>query len=293
MKKLKVLAVLSLGFLSAFAQRGEVKNKGDFGQNRIHHLDSIVDLSDEQKVEIKKLQTEYKAAFKELHEQGQRQDVEKTKELRREHHKKVKAVLTPEQLTLLENEGEKKKAEMKKMHEELKLYRAENINPVIRNLREDFNTKLSEEEIAKIEETRKGAKEMRKQMKAPSGEVDSALPGKDHPKHMRRHRGHEDSEDHKALRDYLTSQLQPIIEAHQEELQGIQTDLEPLKKTWKADTENIRKKYTPKEAGNRDFKKSGMHGKRVKHADHQSDRNEQKAEMMKIRFLLMDEKSDH
>jgi len=260
MKKIKITALLIvLGAGLAFAQgpRGE-HPRGDMMKNKIEHLDSIVDLTEDKKTKNTALQTDLKVKMKEARSN---QDRDAMKALRDKHNSDIEAILTPEQNEKLKAAKEAKRADMKEMRSELKKYKDEQIKPTLKLKREEFDKSLTEDEKATISALRTEMKAMRANKKTESD-------GKPQ---------HRDPEQRKLMKEKLDASLAPIVEAHKAELEKVEADLQPLRDTWKADMEQIKEKH---DAACKDKKCKGKKGKHKRdHAD--------KGTMKYYKFLLM------
>jgi hypothetical protein len=293
MKKVQAFILfIVLGTIQALAQPSERQHR-DFSRDMIHHLDSIVTLTDDQKSSIEKLQIEFRANMRERHQNSDRPDRRKMMEMKKEQHHKIMELLTPEQKELVKASKEGVKEEMKKMQAEIKTYRNEQIKPAIENLRSDFNEKLSDVEKAKIQEVNLKVKQMKKDLKVskdslPEGEKSIGEMQKN--KDNLHHKGIS-KEAHKEIRDYVKTELQSILEIHSQDLDKVMEDLKPLKATWEADMKNIKTKYGMRVHGNKAHGDKGLRkehkrrkGKMRHH--HKRDSTQQKSEVSKIRFLL-------
>lgn len=237
-------------------------------KNRINHMDSIVDLSDNQRAKIEEINTAYHKEMKTLRSSGEK-DHDQMKALRKKHKEEVEAVLTSEQLEKLKAA----KAEMRKKKEgvrqEVKAYRDANIKPVLQTKRAELEAVLSDDEKSKIAQLRAelGPKPER------NGE------GRNH----QRGHGKFDPEKRKEMKAQLAAVLNPIIEAHRSELDKIESDLKPLQDTWKADIKQMKEKTNPNcTSGDKCGKKRPRKG----------DKKEGHGLMKTYRFLLMEVDSE-
>lgn len=266
MKKWKVTVVLvALGASMAMAQgprghhRGERGDHGDMMKQRMEHLDSIVDLTDDQKVKIESINKDYREKMKANRGSGDR---EAMKELRKKQKEEIESVLTEEQKTKLKAAHDAKKAEMKEMRSELKTYREQKITPTLKAKRLAFDQVLTEDEKATITKLRGEMKAQREEWKAGKTEK-----GDHKVNHEKRKEAHAK----------LAAALTPIVEAHKAELAQIDEDLKPLRDTWKADMDAIKAKHK-KDCGKCVNKSGGKH----KRAE-----GEKGEDMKYYRFLLM------
>ncbi len=277
MKKIKITALLIvLGAGLAFAQgpRGE-HPRGDMMKNKIEHLDSIVDLTDDQKTKITALQTDLKVKMKEARSN---QDRDAMKALRDKHKSDIEAILTPEQNEKLKAAKEAKRADMKEMRSELKKYKEEQVKPTMKLKREEFDQLLSEDEKTTISTLRAEMKEIRANKKAEGDGKPMA----------------HDPEQRKLMKEKLEASLAPIVEAHKAELEKVEADLKPLRETWKADMNQIKESHgiacdsTSKKKCDKENCKDACKGK--KHKGKKGNHNESRADkatMKHYKFLLM------
>ncbi|MBI1307572.1 MAG: hypothetical protein GC181_13300 [Bacteroidetes bacterium] len=246
MKSLKSFALLlALGAAQAFAQGpGKPHHfKGGPGHEmNIQKLDSILKLTDDQKAKIEALHKEQRDKMKAARESGQKPDREEMMKAMKENREKFMNILTPEQKQILEKKREEQKEKMKAMQAEIKTYRDTRIKPTMENLRNDFDSKLSDQERAKVTEVRAKSTEMREGFKKENVKAESSAPAEDDI-----HRGHRAGrltpDQHKQIKTYVDSELKPILDAHKADLDKVAEDLKPLRATWKADMKAIRDKY--------------------------------------------------
>ena len=277
MKKIKISALLIvLGAGLAFAQgpRGE-HPRGDMMKHNIERLDSIVDLTEDQKTKITALQDDLKVKMKEARSSHDR---EAMKTLRQKHRSDIEAILTPAQLEKMKAAKEVHRAEMKEMRSELKKYKDEQIKPTLKLKRSDFDQVLTEEEKATISALRKEMKEMRANNKTEG----DATPRKRDPEHR------------KLMKEKLDASLAPIVEAHKAELAKIDEDLKPLQDTWEADMKQIKEKHmgtcdsTNKQKCDKKNCEDACKGKKHKgKKGHKKGNHADKGTMKNYKFLLM------
>lgn len=269
MKKLKISALLIvLGAGLAFAQgpRGE-HPKGDRMKHNIEKLDSIVDLTDDQKVKITALQEDLKVKMKEARSS---QDREAMKTLHQKHKADIEAILTPEQIEKMKAAKEAHRADMKEMRGELKKYRDEQITPALKLKRAEFENTLTEEEKATITS-------LRTEFKGERANKDSAHRGSKH---------RMDLEQRKLRKEKIEANLGPIVTAHKAELDRIEADLKPLRETWEADMKQIKEKHKASCEGScKGHKGKGKKGKG--HKGHKKGDHADKSTMKQYKFLLM------
>lgn len=218
MKRLKISALLIvLGTSLALAQGP----RGDRMKHSIEHLDSIVDLTDDQKVQLNTLQEAMKVEMKEARSN---KDREAMKQLRDKHKADVEAILTDEQLTKLKASREAHREDMKQMRSEIKQYKNEHIKPTLELKRAAFDELLTAEEKATIAA-------LRAEIKTTRGEKGDSAHKKMTP------------EQRKEMKEKLDASLAPIVSAHKSDLEKIDADLQPLKETWEADIKAIKQEH--------------------------------------------------
>lgn len=257
MTKLKLTAImLVLGTSLAFAQKHHPKGeqREAMMKDRMERLDSLVELTDDQKTQIETLQKALRAEMKALRKEENREGM---KELRKKHKSEIDAILTEDQKEILKAERAKQKENRKAMRDELKTYRQTNIKPALSAKREAFDQQLTDEERATIESLRLELRETRKAHKSEG------------------HRHKMDSEERKALKAKFEAELVPVVQAHKAELEAIEKDLEPLRETWEADTKAIKEKHDAKHPKHHKARRAHKHG------------DSSKASMKYYKFLLM------
>ncbi|MFT5724015.1 MAG: hypothetical protein ACI9JN_001132 [Bacteroidia bacterium] len=265
MKKLKITAILFvLGASLALAQgpRGERPHEGMLTKH-LERLDSIVDLTDDQKVKIEALNVSHKAKMKEARSSHDR---EAMKTLRQTHKAAIEAILTPAQRDTLKASKAAHRETMKEMKTELKKYKHENVVPTLKTKRTEFDNVLTEDEKATIAALKAEFKAVRKANKSAESPRGQKM----------------DPEARKAMKAQMEAVLAPIVTAHKSELEQVESDLKPLRDTWKADTDAIKKKHVPTCDGDDCKGRKGKGHKKGKHL-----KSDQKDAMKYYRFLLM------
>ena len=265
MRKLRntaLLIVLGASIACAQGPRGH-HPKGDMMKKQIERLDSIVDLTDDQKVEIQSLQDAMKIKMKDARET---KDREAMKTLRKQHKADIEAVLTEEQKTLLKESREAHRAEMKEMREEVKKYKDENVKPTLKTKRATFDSELTEDEKNTIANLKTELKAQRKAHKDANKEG---------------HKARMTKEERQALKEKMSTALDPIVAAHKTELEKVEADLKPLKATWEADIKEIKSKHNADCEG-----KCAKKGKQ-KHKHHRATNSGSDSSMKYYKFLLM------
>lgn len=297
MKNMKTtLLLLCIGIMQAVAQGPRGGHHHEGGENYLAKLDSIVHLTDDQKAKIESIQTEYKEKFKAVRESNSEPDRSAMQRLREEQQTKIKAVLTPEQQALLEEDIDERKQNMKKMHEEIKSYRSTNIFPVMSRLHTEFENELTVDEKSKIESVKKEVKAMKKRYYALNGDSTKhgtgakEMAGKSGKRPHGKHGKGLTKEQREAVHTYASTELKPILDAHKAILDKTMNDLKPLQDTWKADLKAIQSKYD----ANKGARKGHKNGKKSGKKDQAKDSTDRE-DWAKIKFILkgFDEDKDH
>jgi hypothetical protein len=219
-----MMALLALGAVAAFAQKPQHHGNERSTEARMHKLDSIVGLTDDQKVEIEKINTEFKTKHQSLREADEKPDREAMKTIRMEHKARLESVLTEEQKIKLAASKTVEKENHKAAREEIKAYKESNIKPVLEAHRLDMKSELSPEELQTLSNARTKIKAIK------GGE--------------KKEKGQRLTEEQRTqVKAIITSDVQPIALAHKEKLDEIKTKLKPLKMTWMADVEQIAEKH--------------------------------------------------
>jgi outer membrane protein OmpA-like peptidoglycan-associated protein len=247
MKKGLMSLLIVLGTLQAIAQDG-----------RGHHIFQVIEenleLTAEQTVQLNELKSEVEALrnspeFKQLPK-------EEKKVQMKDVQQRVKEILTADQLEKLKAVRKEHRQKRMEMRKEIKAYRTENIQPVLKAKREEFDQKLTEAEKSKI-------KEVKSQLEAIKGDQ----------------KRHEITPEQREQIKALVEQLKPIAKAHRVELKAIVAELGPLRAEWRSDLKAIHDKYGVPERGHKgtqEAKKTENGKKKGKKGKHL------------MRFLLMD-----
>lgn len=196
-------------------------------------------LTEEQRLKMNEINDQYLPQIAAL-KNAQGENREAIEKLRRERQEKVKALLTKEQAEQLEALKKERKDRNKEMQKELRQYRKENILPVLRVHRSEFDKLLTEEEKKIITDLSNRQKMLKThQMGKEKSEMGKESKGKDGKK------GKNEMMDKQRVnfRKDCKEKLKPIIEAHKAELQKVDSDLEGQRLDWENQMKMIREKY--------------------------------------------------
>lgn len=274
MKKVKLTLLILISGIMACGQGPGRPEGADRGRDRIAKLDSIVQLTDEQKAKIEHIQSEYREKMRAERVSNASPDKEKMQQMRMEMERKIKGVLTDEQLELMKEAKDERKLVMKQMNQELKSYREANIQPTLARLHQSLTDELSPEEKNKIDLVKQRLEEMKKEFKASNPPADSK---QKQPKSMT-------IEQRDQIHNMAMDELKPILDSHKSTLDRIMADLTPLQSTWKADMEAIQKKYGVDAGKQREGKRPDGKGKYKK--DRKKADTGAVEDWKKIRFIL-------
>lgn len=205
-RKQKILIVL-LAFLIAVNAFGQEEHEQRFG---IHRFDSILQLTAEQKQEMKSIHAKYRKKHSELQEQK--------KQLRREEMAAVQRILTPEQRKQMRKMRLERAYDAKVQYDEIDAYRKEKIEPLLKSYRSELEKELSEDEKASIQMAREIQAELRKAV----------------------YNGHSEMDEHnrmamKEKRDEMKAILRPVVHSHAEFLQNMISELSDEFEQWETD----------------------------------------------------------
>lgn len=195
------MIVLLIAGLS-IAQESNVDRKVN---QRLDKLNEVVALSDDQRQELEPILKAGAEEIRVLRQSGEA-DKSKIKEIRQSQNEAVKSVLTDEQKLKLDEAAEVKKEERKAAKKDIREHNKENVKPLLVEHRKDFESKLSNDEKAIIEDARNLRKEHKSKGKDLSPEEREAM---------------------KANRNEIKVLLSPIVANHSAELERIRTEMEP------------------------------------------------------------------
>lgn len=180
---------------------------------RIHQFDSSLQLTAEQKQEMKAIHESYQV--KQLELQAQK------RQLRKEEMQEVRKVLTPEQRKQFRDMRSEQTRERNRRHDEVGTYRKEKIEPVLKSYRLKLELELSEDEKTNIQKAREIQAELREGRKAALKEH-SEVDGKQRLAM-------------KDKRNEMINLLRPVIQSHAEFLENMRTELSDEREQWETD----------------------------------------------------------
>lgn len=251
-----------------------------------------LDLSSEQQEQIKAIKQETREQLRALRQEKNEANREQAKAIVQQSRKAVEAVLTPEQQAKLAQLKADKKAaweavDKEALKAELKAYREEKIEPVLRASRGKLDAFIAQEDQAEIERLR-GVFATRpdKGMKGMRGEKRGSRDDQAAKQSARREAGKawrtEHAEDLESLR--------ALTEKYKVELQRVQDVLESSRETWRQDMSAIKAKYLPEgmEGRGRKARKASAGRKDKAERQGKKGRRSRGGERMKAgAFLLM------
>jgi len=235
-------------------KRGERPNR----QNSERILDKMsedLDLSDEQKTEIKEILKSQKESRK-----------EEEKESREEVQAEILEVLNPEQITAYnaqKAEREEQRAKKKEAQEAVKDFKEKNIEPFILQKRLELESILTEEDKASLVELR--ASQTEKNIKG-------------NRKGQKRDRQRFSKEDRETLMF--------IAEKYEENISRFQGEIEGRQESWNSEIKAIREAYKWEEEGVNEEKESRL--SKMEERKGKQERKGKKGVGKDVRFLLMD-----
>lgn len=203
-----------------------------------------LDLSPEQQEQIKAIKQETREQLRALRQEKNEANREQAKAIVKQSREAVEAVLTPEQQAKLAQLKADKKAaweavDKEALKAELKAYREEKIEPVLRASRGKLDAFIAKEDQAEIERLRgvfatRPDKEIRGDKR---GNRDDQAAKKSAQREASKAWRTEHAEDLESLR--------ALTEKYQVELQRVQDVLESSRETWRQDMSAIKAKYLP------------------------------------------------
>jgi hypothetical protein len=210
MKKLKIV-ILSTSLLFAVMAFGQNDHRY---HHRMMHLDSVLELTSEQKQQIKELHNRYQEDYRELRDKG--------KTLRKEEMKAMQEILTAEQSKKLEALKLQKRKEIKSARNAKRAYVQEHIEPALKEYRLQLENVLTSDEKERIQSARtikevlrKTVREARESGQPMSEEVRASLNQK---------------------RQEMEALLEPIIENHRAFFEEMKDAMEDHKNHFEGNT---------------------------------------------------------
>ena len=201
MKKVFVTVLTLILCQAGIAQNERMNERID---KRVQQLDELLDLSTEQEGAIQAILLETATQAKEIRAQEDfnKEDI---KALRKSTSERIKVELTDAQLATLEAHKAAKKEETKAKRQEIKEHRKSEVKPALKEERARFETFLSQEEKDVIANARLMARAMHQEDKESM-----------------------DKEERRSKRMEIKEMLEPIMDAHSEELSEVQNRLKPV-----------------------------------------------------------------
>ncbi len=271
------LLVFAATLTVTFAQRGPEGRRGPRPMApNLEHLQTQLDLSDQQVADLKPLFDETKARLQTLREQSFETDEarrEAAREILEEQKVGLENILTEEQLETLRSQRSEvrdqkgKRTRAPRQNDELRAaidaYRTENMEPVLRAQRAKLEEVISESDKELIAELRAQRPE--------EGE--------------RPHRGERPTEEQKAERKANKEQIKGLLETYGTDIKDLMAEIEPQAEQWKEDMKAIHEQYKPADATGEDRPRRRGH----KAEGDRTERMEDSFGFMRAaHFLLMD-----
>lgn len=255
MKAIKVTIVLLLFCQAALAQKISPEQRIE---KKVASLDEKVSLTDTQKEQVKAIFSVTASQMQSLRKAEGEENKDAIRELRKDEREKVKAVLTPEQVSKLQVIKKEERELHKANRDKIKEYHKTNVKPVLEAKRKAFDAKLTASEKAIIAEAKAKMPEHEKGKGQQNQETAN-------------------NEDNQATRQEIKMLIQPIVNTHKAELEQIFNDVKPV-----LDAE---KEFIKANKSEQDPKK-GMESKRKQ--GKKDGQNGDGSERFMYRFLLMD-----
>ncbi len=204
MKVIKLTLVLMLFCQAVIAQKVSPEERA---KKHVELLDQKVQLSEDQKTDVYQIMLKSAEEIKALKLSGEK-NKEAFKAIKKDQRTAIHEVLDEDQIIALKEVHKQMKTERKEAHQQIKQYHKEHVKPQVQAKRVEFDKLLTEDEKQIIEEAR-------------------ALKPK-HKKGERKTLTEQEREELKAKRQEINQMLDPIISAHQTELDAIMVDLKPV-----------------------------------------------------------------
>ncbi len=264
------LALLGLAFCLPLTAQGPHHGPPG-GEARLDQLKTELNLSDEQVAQLKALKEAHKAERMELRQSGERPDPETMHMKREEHRKQMEQILTPEQMEQLKQLRKEKRQE----HRATKKAIMQEARPILAEQRAKFETMLSADHKAQINELRAEMKALRPEMKEMRME--------------RKAREGELSEADKAEMKELKTQKKAIMEEVMEIAKVYENELQELHAEIKPQLDQIREAHRPEgmEPGHHQGRRGHHKGQHPQGFQMQGEQGHHRAHMV-TRFILMD-----
>lgn len=248
-------------------------------------LKTELQLTDEQQAQIESLNTTFEKERAELKDrQFDTPEAQHAafQQLMKDHKARIAEVLTEEQKARLQelrherkvkHQPRMSKVDMEALKSELKAYRSENIQPVMKAQRAKLEEKLSPEDKAQITSLRTNLKTKRQEMRT------------------LKQQGNKSREDFQTLREAYKPDLETLkalVQKYDADIDALLAEIKPQQEQWHKDIRAIHEKYRPEpKPGN---EKPGPKEKYGRHAGPQGPHpaHPGKPQMRKGQFLLLD-----
>lgn len=286
--KLVLLTTALLMTHFAFAQPGQGRDRGKMQKNK---LAEELNLSEEQKAQLKEIDAAFKAEVKEIsgnENLSKEAKIETMEKALAERKAKSDAVYTEEQKTQMESIKLEQKAQkivrrgeqtkqMKAQREAMKEYYDENMKAELERMRKEFDTKLASEDKELIANWRieaEKSKAMREEHKESRKKGEKA-------KSERKGEKEKEYREKRGDKGEGRSEMHDLLKKYEDDLNSIREANAPLFEKWEADQKGIAEQYKPEDAPDK--------ANKMRQRD-RSDRYKRahKADHLGIRFLLMD-----
>ncbi len=218
-------------------------------------LESVVDLSEAQQAEIKKIHESYRAKFDALR-QAEKSETTRTEmqKLMQERQAAISAVLTPEQRTKWEAFQTEQKAKMEQMRanrdanwekmkaarQEMQAYHEKNVKPVLQKQRAKLESKISAEDKKLIAELRTQHEQRRAEGFGPRGERGPRMEGRE------KHADQAPMEKKRPANDEKRAQVKALVEKYATDINALYAEIATQETQWKQDRQAIMEKYALK-----------------------------------------------
>ena len=155
--------------------------------------------------------------------------------------------------------GQPSKEDRKKAREAMKTYMEENVLPVMKPIRENFDSYLSANEKAELAEVRAILQSKREEMKGKKEELKEFRNSDERPSEAQREEFRKMRNEHRKL----MTRVWAIADNHEDKLEEIRTELKPKMETWREEMRSIMEENRPEnpEKGKHHRKGSRMEGR--------------------------------
>jgi len=264
-----VWLVVCLGVVSSLVSYAQPKE--EMAKMRFEKMSQELQLSDDQKLKIEEINDQYGNQIKAL-KNAEGENEAELKRLRKERQSKVKEVLSKEQIVKMDSIRKEHKKKGGEVRKEINQYKKEVMLPVLKVHRLELEKTLTDDEKRIITDLRSRQSMLRKEAKMMKNHRDGQ-----EEKEKSQGKGREVmiQKRHQMFQKDCKEKLKPIIEAHQTELNIIESNLEPQRIEWEAHIRSIREKHMGDLPDKTSDEKMAL----------------KRDEMKKIHFLLLDPNS--